>query len=191
MGMKWILTGLLFPLALQADDAEIQQAIDEGQRAYQAGELSQAAAQFDYVATLIRQQQAGELGALFPEPLAGWQADKVDTQAGSAAFFGGGINASRRYSKNDASLDITITKDSPLLQTMAVLFTNPSMAAMGGYKVKRIQGHTAMVKEEGDSRELQMLIANTTLIQLGGRGISEEELNAYADALNLEALAKF
>ncbi|WP_445395233.1 hypothetical protein [Zobellella sp. An-6] len=191
MGMKWILAGLLFPLALQADDGEIQQAIDEGQRAYQAGELSQAAAQFDYVATLIRQQQAGELGTLFPEPLAGWQADKVDTQAGSAAFFGGGINASRRYSKNGASLDITITKDSPLLQTMAVLFTNPSMAAMGGYKVKRIQGHTAMVKEEGDNRELQMLIANTTLIQLGGRGISEEELNAYAEALNLEAVAKF
>ncbi|MBO1520535.1 hypothetical protein [Oceanisphaera pacifica] len=30
---------------------------------------------FDYVATLIRQLQAGELGKLFPEPLAGWKAN--------------------------------------------------------------------------------------------------------------------
>ncbi|MBL1375751.1 hypothetical protein [Zobellella iuensis] len=191
MNMKWVLAGLLFPLALQADDTEIQQAIEEGRQAYQAGELSRAAAQFDYAATLIRQQQAGELGARFPEPLPGWQADSVDTQAGSAAFFGGGINASRHYNKSGASLDITITKDSPLLQTMAVLFSNPSMAAMGGYKVKRIRGHTAMVKEEGDNRELQMLIANTTLLQLSGRGMSEAEFSAYAEAVDIEALTGF
>ncbi|WP_375056484.1 hypothetical protein [Zobellella sp. DQSA1] len=191
MNMKWVLAGLLFPLTLQADDTEIQQAIEEGQQAYQAGELSRAAAQFDYAATLIRQQQAGELGTLFPEPLPGWQADSVDTQAGSAAFFGGGVNASRHYNKSGASLDITITKDSPLLQTIAVLFTNPSMAAMGGYKVKRIRAHTAMVKEEGDNRELQMLIANTTLLQLSGRGMSEAEFNAYAEAVDIEALTGF
>ncbi|WP_139215064.1 hypothetical protein [Oceanisphaera psychrotolerans] len=186
--------GLLLPGALFADDAEtntdIRQAITEGNRAYEAGELSQAAAQFDYVATLLRQLQAGELGTLFPEPLAGWQAENVDTQAGSAAFFGGGINASRRYHKEGASLDISITKDSPLLQTMAVLFTNPSMAAMGGYRMKRIKGQTAMVKEEGNSRELQMLIANRILLQLSGRGITEEDLNAYAEALDMDALTR-
>ncbi|OIN14292.1 hypothetical protein BFR47_08350 [Oceanisphaera psychrotolerans] len=184
----------MLPGALFADDAEtntdIRQAITEGNRAYEAGELSQAAAQFDYVATLLRQLQAGELGTLFPEPLAGWQAENVDTQAGSAAFFGGGINASRRYHKEGASLDISITKDSPLLQTMAVLFTNPSMAAMGGYRMKRIKGQTAMVKEEGNSRELQMLIANRILLQLSGRGITEEDLNAYAEALDMDALTR-
>ncbi|GHA14348.1 hypothetical protein [Oceanisphaera arctica] len=190
--------GLLLPCALFADEtetrtetnAEIRQAITEGNRAYKAGELSQAAAQFDYVSTLIRQLQAGELGTLFPEPLTGWQAEKVDTQAGSAAFFGGGINASRRYRKDNASLELSITKDSPLLQTMAVLFTNPSMAAMGGYKVKRIKGQTAMMKEESNSRELQMLIANRILIQLRGRGVTEEDLNAYAEALDIEALTR-
>ncbi|GAA3709365.1 hypothetical protein GCM10022421_15590 [Oceanisphaera sediminis] len=190
--------GLLLPGAPFADEtdtqaetnADIRQAITEGNRAFEAGELSQAAAQFDYVATLIRQLQAGELGTLFPEPLAGWQAEKVNTQAGSAAFFGGGINASRRYRKDGGSLEISITKDSPLLQTMAVLFTNPSMAAMGGYKIKRIQGQTAMMKEEGSRRELQMLVANRILIQLNGRSVTEEDLNAYAEALDIAAITR-
>lgn len=190
MKHRLLILGLWLPWALSASEADIQQAIEEGQKAYQAGLLSQAAAQFDYVATLIRQQQAAGMGELFPAPLDGWQAEEVSSQAGSAAFFGGGINASRVYRMGDKRLEIVITKDSPLLQTMAMLFTNPSMAAMGGYQVKRIQGQTAMFKEEGSTMELQMLIANRLLLQLNGQGISEAELNAYADAIDYQALTK-
>ncbi|WP_116474661.1 hypothetical protein [Zobellella maritima] len=185
----WLL-GLCLPLLLTANEADIKQAIEEGQKAYLAGELSRAASQFDYVATLIRQQQAAGMGELFPEPLDGWQAGEVSSQAGSAAFFGGGLNASRTYRMADKRLEIVITKDSPLLQTMAMLFTNPSMATMGGYKVRRIQGHTAMFKEEGTSMELQMLIANTLLLQFNGRGLSEAELTAYAEAVDYQALTR-
>ncbi|MDX1266064.1 MAG: hypothetical protein R3311_01720 [Oceanisphaera sp.] len=190
--------GLVLPCTLLADDTDTQaetranigQAITEGNRAYEAGELSQAAAQFDYVSTLIRQLQASELGTLFPEPLTGWQAEPVNTQAGATAFFGGGINASRRYRKDGGNLEISITKDSPLLQTMAMLFTNPSMAAMAGYRIKRIQGQTAMMKEESNSRELQMLIANRILIRFHAIGITEQDLNAYAEALDIEAIIR-
>ena len=184
---------ILLPSMVFADETaethtEIKQAITAGTQAYEAGELSQAATQFDYVATLIRQLQAGELGNLFPDPLAGWQAEEVESQAGSAAFFGGGIDASRSYRKDGGQLEISITKDSPLLQTMGMLFTNPSMATMGGYKVKRIKGHTAMVKSEGNSQELQMMVANRILIQIAGRGVAEDDLKAYAEALDIEAI---
>lgn len=169
---------------------EIKQAITAATEAYQAGELSQAVTQLDYAATLIRQLQAGELGKLFPEPLAGWQADKVDSQAGAAGLFGGGINASRNYHQGDQRLEISIMKDSPLLQTMGMLFANPSMATMGGYKMKRIQGHTAMSKAEDNHQELQMMIENRILLQFNGRNISEDDLKAYAEAVDIEAITK-
>ncbi|WP_107851018.1 hypothetical protein [Oceanimonas marisflavi] len=191
MNKHWLWTSLLLPGLLLADDAEIRRAIEEGTRAYEAEEWSQAASQFDYAATLIRQLQAGELGELFPDPLPGWQADEADTRAGGSAMFGGGIHASRQYRKDNARLEMTITKNSPLLQTMAMLFTNPSMATMSGYKVRRINGQTAMVKEEGNSKELMMLVANTTLVQLSGRGseLTSEDLEAYAGALDVNALS--
>ncbi|MCT7654626.1 hypothetical protein MBH78_07225 [Oceanimonas sp. NS1] len=72
-----------------------------------------------------------------------------------------------------------------------MLFTNPSMATMSGYKVRRINGQSAMVKEEGDSKELMMLVANTTLVQLSGRGseLAMADLEAYAGALDVNALS--
>ena len=191
MNKNWLWASLLIPCMLLADDAaEITAAINEGTQAYENGQLSQAATQFDYAATLIRQQQAGELGNLFPEPLSGWTAKKADSQAGSAAFFGGGINASREYQKDSARLTISITKDSPLLQAVGMLFSNPSMASMNGYKQKRINGHTAMFKLEERSQELQMLINNNILIQLDGRGIDEETLITYAEALDIDAISQ-
>lgn len=190
MNKHWLWAGLLVPCMLFADEAEIQQAISEGTQAYESGQLSQAASQFDYAATLIRQQHADALGDLFPEPLSGWTAGKADTQAGSAAFFGGGITASREYRQGDTRLQISITKDSPLLQSMGMLFSNPSMASMGGYKQKRIHGQAAMYKIEERNQELQMLIGNNILIQLEGRGIGEEELLAYAEALDIEAISQ-
>ncbi|MFD1009443.1 hypothetical protein [Oceanisphaera ostreae] len=195
MNKHWLWVAIFVPGMLLADEiedthAEIKQAITAGTEAYQAGELSQAVTQFDYVSTLVRQLQAGELGNLFPEPLSGWKADEVESQAGSTAFFGGGINASRSYRKDGGQLEISITKDSPLLQTMGMLFTNPSMATMGGYKVKRIKGQTAMIKSEGNSQELQMMVANSILIQITGRGINENDLKAYAEALDIEAITK-
>lgn len=190
MNKNWLWAGLLIPCMLLADDAEITQAINEGTQAYEQGQLSQAASQFDYAATLIRQQQASELGGLFPEPLPGWTAKKADSQAGSTAFFGGGINANRDYQKDKARLKISITKDSPLLQAVSMLFSNPSMASMGGYKQKRINGQTAMLKLEEHNQELQMLINNNTLIQFDGSGVNEEELLAYAEALDLDAISE-
>ena len=190
MKQHWVWAGLLVPCLLLADSADIELAISEGSQAYQAGQLSQAASQFDYAATLIRQQQATELGTLFPEPLSGWKADAVKSEASSAAFFGGGINATRQYRKDGGSLEISITKDSPLLQTMAMLFTNPSMASMGGYKMKSIKGQTAMVKQEDKNQELQLLIDNRILVQLTGRGLSEQELEDYATALDIEAISR-
>ena len=46
------------------------------------------------------------------------------------------------------------------------------------------------MKEEGNSRELQMLIANRILIRFNGQGITEQDLNAYAEALDIEAIIR-
>lgn len=188
MNKNWLWVTLLIPCMLLADESEISQAIKQGTQAYQDGQLAKAASQFDYVATLIRQQQAEQLADVFPEPLPDWTANQAESQASSAAFFGGGITASRDYLKGTAQLTISISKDSPLLSAMAMLFSNPSMASMGGYKQIHINGRSAMLKLDEYSQELQMLINNSILVQLEGSGVDKEELLAYAKALDINAI---
>ena len=65
---------------------------------------------------------------------------------------------------------------------------NPA-AENHGYKIQRISGHSAMLKMEDNSQELQILIANNILIQLNGSGVSETELLAYAEALDIDAIS--
>ena len=201
MTKKWLLGSVLMPSLLLAGsltaaeitpaaDEEIKQAITTASEAYQTGELSQAAGQLDYAATLIRQLQADHLSQLLPEPLPGWKAGKAESQAGAMGLLGGGIHRSRNYQKDDSHLEISIMKDSPLLQTMGMLFNNPSMAAMSGYKVKKMQGQTAMIKDEDGDQELTMMIENRILLQLEGSNISADDLKAYADAINIEAITK-
>ena len=81
-------------------------------------------------------------------------------------------------------------KDSPLLPIMGVLFIDPSMAIMGGYKMTPIQGHTAMGKAENNNLELPLMADKRILLQFNGRHVGEDDLKAYAAAVDLEALTK-
>lgn len=178
----WATALLLASVSVQADD--ITDAIQEGLNLYKSGDMSGAAAQLDYASTLLRQAKGQALTQAFPEPLPGWQADEAESQGAGGMMFGGGSSASRSYHKDSARVDISFTSDSPMLQSVLMLFTNPSYMAMSGGKLVRVQGEKAILKKEGDV-ELTMVLDSKVLISVQGRGVSEEDVLKYANKINL------
>ncbi|MCE9793780.1 hypothetical protein LZ659_19625 [Shewanella indica] len=171
-----------------AEDPAVAEAIEAGLQHYRKGELSQASSQLDYASALIRQQRAGEVVGVFPEPLPGWQADEPASESGGM-MLGGGINASRHYYKEDsARLEIELVLDSPLLQSVMAMLTNPSMITMSGGKLVKVQGHNAMLSTESGEPELTVIVNGNAMFTLSGEGVKVSELQAFANALQLDKL---
>ncbi|MEM9782432.1 MAG: hypothetical protein AAF899_08145 [Pseudomonadota bacterium] len=169
-----------------ADD--IEDALTAALEAYRAGDLALAQEETAFAAQLLAQQKAEELSAFLPEPLAGWTADEIDTEAtgAMAAMFGGGQVASRVYYAGDTDVDITIMADNPMVATMGAMFSNPAMMAAAG-RMKRIGGQKAVLNEDG---ELMALIAGRFLVQISGSA-GEAEKTAYFEAIDFDGLKAF
>lgn len=187
--LKYKAVGMVLALVSSVSFGDdITDAVEEGLSGYKSGDLTKAAAQLDYASTLIRQKKAEKITAVFPDATTGWKAEEVSSEA-SAAMLGGGITAERYYSKGEeVGLEIEMVMDSPALQSMLAMFSNPAMIAMGGGKVIKIQGNTAKVEEDGDEIELMFVVNNNAMITLTGSGASLKEVKAYAELLHLDKL---
>jgi hypothetical protein len=106
-------------------------------------------------------------------------------------MFGGGITAERTYTKDTGSVTVRIVTDSPMLQGMMMMFTNPVIATADGGKLEKIGGEKAIVKyNSGDqSGNINMVIASRFLVTVEGSSVSLEDLKAYAKAVDYKKLA--
>ncbi|MBU2884463.1 hypothetical protein KO507_01645 [Gilvimarinus agarilyticus] len=177
---------LALPCIAQAD--EITDAVDEAITAYKDGQLSEAVSQLDYAAGLIRQQKAEAILAVYPDPLSGWSADQAESQVSGGMMMGGGITASRSYSRGDTEVSIDLVTDSPLMQSMMAMFNNPSLITMSGGKLIKIQGHKAILNDQNENPEIMLIVNGNAMFTLKARGASSDDLKAYGEALNLDAL---
>lgn len=183
-----IATVLLASLNLAASDSEINDAINAATKHYKAGELSQAIAQLDYAGTLMRQQKGEQVKQAFPPPPAGWQAEEADSEVAAAAMFGGGISASRNYYNDAHRIEMQLMMDSPMLQAFSMMLSNPSMIAMSGGKLTKIQGIQAVQKLDGDSLELQFMTPGGAMITLNGDKAAQSTMLQLANAIDLKKL---
>jgi len=170
--------------ALAADD--ILDAIDQGRKAYQSGDIAGAKQQLDLASQLIAQKNAEAFVALLPAPLPGWKAEKAQSHAVGAALLGGASAASRTYTnaKGD-NVEVSITGDSALLMQFTPMLNNPAMAGMMG-KLIRIGDQRAIQNADGD---VIMVIANKTLINVQGSADAASKLS-YAQAIDVAKLSK-
>jgi hypothetical protein len=173
----------------QADD--VIDSINEALEAYNAGKFGDAVGSLNYAAQLIGQKKGGQLVDLLPEPLDGWTAEEAESQAMGAAMFGGGVSAGRRYVKENASVEVQIVTDSPLMQGMMVMFTNPAFAASDGGKLEKIKGQKAIVKYSEADRQgsINIMVANRFLVIFEGADVTRDELTAYAQVFDYGKLA--
>ena len=186
---KALYIGLLSSsLSLMAGESEVLQAVDAATKHYEAGELSQAIAQLDYASTLIRQEKAGQVKQAFPAAPSGWQAEDAEADVAASAMFGGGISASRKYYNDEHRIEMQLMMDSPMLQAFSMMLSNPSMIAMSGGKLTKIQGIQAVQKIEGDQLEIQFLSPMGAMITLNGDKAAQATMLALANAIDLKKL---
>jgi len=174
------------PLAV-AD--EVTEQIEEGLKAYEKGDFDTAIVALDSASSLIREMQAGDLSKILPEPLSGWTAEEAETSTAGAAMFGGGMQASRSYRKDDEHISISITGNSPMLQAMSMMFANPAMIG-GDEKLVVIDGRKVIQNKQDHS--LQAMVNNNFLVAVEGDDLTaDESVKAYFQAIDFEALETF
>jgi hypothetical protein len=177
--------------AVGAEEDDIVNSINEGMEFYKNGEFAEATSSLNYAVQLIQQKKGESLSNLLPEPLEGWEAEEAQSQAAGAAMFGGGVTAERNYSKADGRLSIQIVTDSPMLQGVMMMFSNPMFATADGSKMVRVGRQKAIVKYSAaeEAGDLKMVVGNRFLVTVEGSGISHDELVAYAKAIDTKKMA--
>ncbi len=171
-----------------ADD--VTDSINEALDAYKSGEYSTAVESLNYATQLINQKKGDNLSSLLPEPLSGWTAKSSKSKAMGAAMFGGGVTAERAYVKGNNNISIEIVADSPLLQSVMMMFSNPMYASADGGKLEKIKRQKAVVKFNPDSNkgDIKIVVANRFLVTVKGNRTTLDDLKAYANAIDYNKL---
>ncbi len=180
---------ILTPSFLLAKESDpVIQTIEKALEEYKGQDFTNAATSLDYASQLIRQKKGEALGKLLPEPLQGWTADVVKSQVTAASLFGGGLTAERKYRKESSAVTITLVTDSPLLQSMIMMFSNPIFASSAG-QFELINGHKGIVSYERNGGKITIVINNRYLVTVDGRMVTRDELMDYAKRIDLQAIA--
>jgi hypothetical protein len=175
--------------AALADDVEDY--INEGMKYYKEGKFTEAVSSLSAAEQIIQQKKSSGLEGFLPQPLSGWEAEAATSQAAPAAFLGGGITAERNYSKGESTVRVQIMADSPMLQSVMMMISNPMYATADGGKLERIGNQKAVIKFNAadKSGNLQLVAANRFLVQIEGGNIEAQVLKDYAAAINYDKLA--
>jgi hypothetical protein len=182
---------LTYSTDLLADDVSDQ--IDEAVKAYEKEDYNTAITALDSASTLIRQKKGELVSKLLPEPLDGWEAGEAKSSAAGAGMFGGGISAERKYTrKADAgteTITITITTDSPLIQTMGMMFSNPMFMGQDN-KLLVINGEKTIANERDNS--LTSMVANKVMVKIdGNKKVTAEDLKGYFKSIDFKAIKEY
>lgn len=172
---------------------EITDSIEEAIGYYKEGDYVEATNSLDYASQLIRQKRGENLKAFLPEPLAGWSAEDVNSKASGGGYLGGMISAKRKYKKDKSSVTIEMITDSPALQSMVMIFSNPAYASAEGGKLTKIKGQKAIIKYHPSKKngEINIVVAKQYLVSVKGRNVSQNDLVDYASAIDYKKLKKF
>ena len=179
-----------FSAPVLADD--VTDYINEALQYYKDGQYSDAVDSLNFAEQMIQQKKSAGLETFLPGPLKGWKAEVATSQAASSAMLGGGISAERQYSKGDSSIDIQIMADSPMLQGVMMMMSNPMFATSDGGKLERIGKQKAIIKfDPGDKEgEIQIVVANRFMVTIEGDGVTKKDLKDYAKAIDYNKMSK-
>jgi hypothetical protein len=177
-------TSVAVPVAADEIVDQINGAID----LYRAGDFVGAASELEFAAAQIRQLRAGEVSGALPAPLSGWTARDVETAAMGAAMLGGGTSASRVYERDRARVEVKIMTDSPMLQAVTMMLNNPMVLSGSGQKLIRVKGNQAALDWKEDRGTLNVVVMNSLLVTVEGRRCAEQDLIAYAEAVDYDLL---
>ena len=184
--IKMSMLALIVTSSMVAD--EITDILGETTESYKKGEYAQVKDDLLYVLELLKQKKGDSLKLMLPEALDGWTSENAKSESAGSAMLGGGTSISRVYKKEKSKVTISIVTDSPLMQSIGMMISNP-MFASGG-KLKRINREKAMIKynEKNKSGEVTLAVDKRFMVTVKGREVSEDDLIAYTKAIDFKKL---
>lgn len=167
---------------------EVTDILGEATEAYKKGDYGEVKEDLTYILELLKQKKGDSLKTMLPDALNGWIAEDATSESAGAAMLGGGTNISRVYKKDKSKVTISVVTDSPLMQSIGMMISNP-MFSSGG-TLKRINREKAMIKYNNKQRsgEVTLVIDKRFMISVKGREVSEEELVEYTKAIDFKKL---
>ncbi len=192
-----LLVLLSLAVALPAAADEISSQLEKGLKLYEQGKIGQAVIEIEFALSQLKQKKAEALGKIFPEPPSGWTAQKPKSSSAGAGLLGGGISASRRYQDGGKGrVKIEVITDSPLIQSLAIMLSNPMFLQSGkAGRLVRLQGHKAVLKEQEERAELQALLEGKVLLRITARRVKDpgqvaQDFAAKMDLAKLKELTQ-
>lgn len=153
---------------------EVTTEIVAGLKAYLDGKVAEAKSTLEFAVQLVSQLKAKGLSAYLPPAIGPeWTREDGEAHAAGAAMFGGGISASATYTAGTEKCTVTITGDSPMLQSFSMMLANPAIASASGNTVKRVNGEKVIINNKNG--DVQTLV-NNLFVQYGGQCSPENKL---------------
>ena len=175
---------------IRADD--VTDSLATAKSAYEAGNFSEAIQSIDYAGQLIRQKKGEAVAKVLPAAPAGWTAEESESDSQAAAVLGGMVSAKRTYNRESGgSVTIQIQSDSPLLQSLGMMFSNPMMLTASGAKLENIKGQKCAVTYKASNKggDVKVIVDNRYLVTIEGRDLTRDDLMLFAKAVDFAGLA--
>jgi hypothetical protein len=84
-----------------------------------------------------------------------------------------------------------VTANSPMLQMIALMFSNPALITADGGELVQYGAHKAILKKLGDTgQELQILMHDKHLIRAQSEGLSADDLLKIFDQAFVDRMEK-
>src|SRR5262252_1561562 len=169
------------------------EAVDQAKRAADGEQYGAAIAALQAAIRDLQKKQRAAVLAGMPK-VAGFevQDDQVDENVAQfQAALIAGMTVTRHYRKDDKSIDVEVTANSPVLQMLSMLFANPAAITADGGEIVKYGAHKAILKKNGDSgQELQILMYDKHLIKVTSQGLSADELLKVFDQAFVDRMEK-
>ncbi len=183
---------LLIPAA-RAD--EVTDQLDTARKSYEAGDLRSAVQALNFATAKIQEAISDRLLKLLPEPLAGWEAEPAQSEAGGIAAMVAGTVLSRTYRRPDgAEVEVRLMADSPMMAMMGMMMQTPFlMQSSKEMRVYTNRGNQGMIQhaEGSDAWEISLMVGNRIMVQVKGNGLKDQKpVEDYLNAVDLTAVQK-
>ena len=174
---------LCFGSPVRADDVTDQ--VNEGLTAYAKKDYATALAALEAATALLRQARSEIWKQYLPAAPSGWTAEDGDVGAG---MLGMGSNASRKYTRDNDSVEVSLMTDSPIMQGLAAVIGNPMVAAAAG-KTLVIGGRR--VNYIRDDNSYITMVGDRVLVRVqGSSGVTEDTLKKFMGLLSFADIEK-
>ncbi len=163
---------------------EVSDQIGAAQKAYQAGDMSAAQTALDTAKVFLNQKIGDAIMKVIPAPLEGWTMER--SKSGGVAMVG--MSVSKRFRKGNKDVRISILSNSPMLQSMGMMFSNPAM--LGGDNRLVMIGDMRAIYD-GRKNSYQAMVEGKALVSVDGSDdVSEDTLKTYMTKINFAELKK-